>query len=118
MEGEEPSRRGGVKSRTSRSFSGLLGGYPSISQAPRSILGEAEDEEGEEYVEEEEYEENKVEASLAGSPEAFEAPKLALSNQPLVSQAEPNFLKMMEQITQLMGQLTQAVFPRDNPIGP
>ncbi|MBW0477871.1 hypothetical protein O181_017586 [Austropuccinia psidii MF-1] len=29
MEGEAPSRRGGVKSRISRSFSGFLGGYPS-----------------------------------------------------------------------------------------
>ncbi|MBW0484576.1 hypothetical protein O181_024291 [Austropuccinia psidii MF-1] len=41
MEVAAPSRR-------SRSFSGLLGGYPSISQGPRSRLGEAEDEEGEE----------------------------------------------------------------------
>ncbi|MBW0528219.1 hypothetical protein O181_067934 [Austropuccinia psidii MF-1] len=46
MEGEALSRRGGVKSRRSRSFSGLLGGYPRISQGPRSRLGEAEDEEG------------------------------------------------------------------------
>ncbi|MBW0588363.1 hypothetical protein O181_128078 [Austropuccinia psidii MF-1] len=46
MEGEAPSRRGGVKSRRSRSFSGLLGGYPSIPQGPRSRSGEAEDEEG------------------------------------------------------------------------
>ncbi|MBW0491599.1 hypothetical protein O181_031314 [Austropuccinia psidii MF-1] len=42
MEGAEPSRRGGVKSRISRSFSGLLSGYPSMSQGPRSTLGEAE----------------------------------------------------------------------------
>ncbi|MBW0589645.1 hypothetical protein O181_129360 [Austropuccinia psidii MF-1] len=46
MEGAAPSRRGGVKSRRSRSFSGLLGGYPGVSQGPRSRLGEAEDEEG------------------------------------------------------------------------
>ncbi|MBW0534888.1 hypothetical protein O181_074603 [Austropuccinia psidii MF-1] len=39
MEGEEPSRRGGVNSRRSRTFSGLLGGYPSISQGPRSRSG-------------------------------------------------------------------------------
>ncbi|MBW0495152.1 hypothetical protein O181_034867 [Austropuccinia psidii MF-1] len=51
MEKEEPSRRGGVKSRRSRSFSGLLGGYPSISQGPRSRSREAEDEEGEESEE-------------------------------------------------------------------
>ncbi|MBW0562587.1 hypothetical protein O181_102302 [Austropuccinia psidii MF-1] len=46
-EGEAPYRRGAVKSRRSRSFSGLLGGHPSISQGPRSRLGEAEDEDGE-----------------------------------------------------------------------
>ncbi|MBW0495847.1 hypothetical protein O181_035562 [Austropuccinia psidii MF-1] len=44
MEGEEPSRRGAVKSRRSISFSGLLGGYPSISQGRRSREGEAEEE--------------------------------------------------------------------------
>ncbi|MBW0554214.1 hypothetical protein O181_093929 [Austropuccinia psidii MF-1] len=91
MEGAAPSRRGG----------------------PRSRLGEAEDEEGEESVEEQKSEETEVEAALVGAPEAPEAPNLALSNQPSVSQAEPNFLNMMEQLTQFMGQLTQAVSPRD-----
>ncbi|MBW0516868.1 hypothetical protein O181_056583 [Austropuccinia psidii MF-1] len=52
IEGAEPFRRGGVKSRRLRSFSGLLGGYPSIPQGRRSRLGEAEDEEGEESVRE------------------------------------------------------------------
>ncbi|MBW0556645.1 hypothetical protein O181_096360 [Austropuccinia psidii MF-1] len=42
MEGEAPFRRGGVNSRRSRSFSGLLGGYQSISQGPRGGLGEVE----------------------------------------------------------------------------
>ena len=91
-----------------------MGGYQSIPQGPRSRSGEAEDEEGEESVEEEESEETEVAAALAGAPEASEAPNLALSNQPLVSQAEPNFLKMMEKMTQLMGKLTQAVLPREN----
>ncbi|MBW0552290.1 hypothetical protein O181_092005 [Austropuccinia psidii MF-1] len=35
------------------------------------------------------------------------------SNQPLVSQGETKFLEMMEQVTQFMGQITQAVAPRD-----
>ncbi|MBW0576430.1 hypothetical protein O181_116145 [Austropuccinia psidii MF-1] len=70
MEGAAPSRRGGMKSRRSRSFSGILGGYP------------------------------------AGAPKASEAANLAHSNQPLVSQAEPNFPKMIEQMTQFMGKLT------------
>ncbi|MBW0466066.1 hypothetical protein O181_005781 [Austropuccinia psidii MF-1] len=107
MEGAEPSRRGGVKSRRSGSFSGFLGGYPRIPQEPRSRSGEAEDEEWEGD------EETEVAAALAGTPEASEAPNLAHFNQPLVSQAEPNFLKMMEQMTQFMGQLTQAVSPRE-----
>ncbi|MBW0555334.1 hypothetical protein O181_095049 [Austropuccinia psidii MF-1] len=46
MEGAAPSRRGEMKSRRSRSFSGLLGGYPGISEGARAILGEVEDEEG------------------------------------------------------------------------
>ncbi|MBW0546367.1 hypothetical protein O181_086082 [Austropuccinia psidii MF-1] len=51
MEGAAPSRRGGVKSRSSRSFSGLLGGYPGMSAGARARLGQVEDEEGEESVE-------------------------------------------------------------------
>ncbi|MBW0498196.1 hypothetical protein O181_037911 [Austropuccinia psidii MF-1] len=90
MEGEAPSRRGG----------------------PKSISVEAEDEEGEESVEEEDSEETEVAAAQAGVPEAFKAENLAPSTQPLVSQAETNFLKMMEQMTQFMGQLTQEVSPR------
>ncbi|MBW0557440.1 hypothetical protein O181_097155 [Austropuccinia psidii MF-1] len=79
MEGETASRRGGVKSRRSRSFSGFLGGYPSISQGPRSRSGEADDEE-------EGSEENEAAAAL--------------------------------QMTQFMGQLTQAVAPRNTSRSP
>ncbi|MBW0464940.1 hypothetical protein O181_004655 [Austropuccinia psidii MF-1] len=114
MEGVAPSRRGGMKSRRSRSFSGILGGYPGISKGARSRLGKGEDEDGEESVEEEESAETEVATALAGAPEASEAANLAHSNQPLVSQAEPKFLKMMKQMTQSMGKLTQAVSPRDN----
>ncbi|MBW0576716.1 hypothetical protein O181_116431 [Austropuccinia psidii MF-1] len=39
MEGAAPSRRGGMKSRRSRSFSGLLDGYPGISEGARARLG-------------------------------------------------------------------------------
>ncbi|MBW0494978.1 hypothetical protein O181_034693 [Austropuccinia psidii MF-1] len=62
-----------------------------MSEGARARLGQAEDEEGEET------EETEVEDALA---------------------AEPNFLKMMEQITQFMGQLTQEVAPRDNSKAP
>ncbi|MBW0593487.1 hypothetical protein O181_133202 [Austropuccinia psidii MF-1] len=66
---------------------------PPEEERNRSILGEAEDEEGES-------EENEVAASLKGSPEASEAPNLAISNKSLLSKAETNFLKMMEKMTQ------------------
>ncbi|MBW0564164.1 hypothetical protein O181_103879 [Austropuccinia psidii MF-1] len=118
MEGEAPSRRGGMKSRRSRSFSGLLGGYPGISEGARARLGEVEDEEGEESVEEEDSGETEVEDALANASEVLQGSNLALSNQPLVSKNEPSLLKMMEQMTQFMGQLTQAVTPRDNSKAP
>ncbi|MBW0502009.1 hypothetical protein O181_041724 [Austropuccinia psidii MF-1] len=66
----------------------------------------------------EESEETEVAAALKGAPEASEDENIAHSNQPLVSQAEPNFLKMMEQMTQFMGKLTQAVSFRDNSKAP
>ncbi|MBW0468049.1 hypothetical protein O181_007764 [Austropuccinia psidii MF-1] len=109
MEGEGPSSRGGVKSRRSRSFSGLLGGYHSIFQGPRGRLGESEDKEGEESVDKEGSEETEVKAALAGAPEASEGSNIALYNQPLVYQVEPKFLKMMEKMTQFMGQLSPRI---------
>ncbi|MBW0475557.1 hypothetical protein O181_015272 [Austropuccinia psidii MF-1] len=118
MEGAAPLRTGVMKSRRSRSFSGLLGGYPGMSEGLRARLGQPEDEEGEESVKEEESDETGVATTLEGVPEASEAANLAHSNQPLVSQAEPNFLKMMEQMTQFMGQITQAVSPRENSKAP
>ncbi|MBW0491911.1 hypothetical protein O181_031626 [Austropuccinia psidii MF-1] len=69
-------------------------------------------------MEEKESEETEVAAALTGAPEASETPNLAPYNQPLVSQGEPNFLKMMEQMTQFMGQLTQEVAPRDTSKAP
>ncbi|MBW0553072.1 hypothetical protein O181_092787 [Austropuccinia psidii MF-1] len=114
IEGAAPSRREAMKSRRSRSFSGLLGGYPGMSEGARERLGEVEDEEGEESVEEADSEETEV----ADSPEVPQNSNLAHYNQPLVSQVVPNFLKMMEQMTQFMGQFTQAVSPRDNSKAP
>ncbi|MBW0565779.1 hypothetical protein O181_105494 [Austropuccinia psidii MF-1] len=73
IEGEAPSRRGG----------------------PICILGEADDEEGEESVKEEVPEDTEVE----GVPEAPETPTLALSKKTLVSQAELSILKMMEKMS-------------------
>ncbi|MBW0464186.1 hypothetical protein O181_003901 [Austropuccinia psidii MF-1] len=107
-----------MKLRKSRSFSGLLGGYPGISQGPRSRLGEEDDEEQEESVEEENSSETEVKAASAGSPESSENPNLALSNQHFVSQAEQTFLKMMKQMNQFTGQPTQEVSPKDNSRAP
>ncbi|MBW0483998.1 hypothetical protein O181_023713 [Austropuccinia psidii MF-1] len=108
MEGEAPSRRGGMKSRRSRSFSGLLDGYSGMSEGARARLGEVEDEEGEDSGE------TKVADALANAPEVPQGSNQALSSQSLVSQTEPSLLMMMEQMTQFMRQLTQAVTPRDN----
>ncbi|MBW0499608.1 hypothetical protein O181_039323 [Austropuccinia psidii MF-1] len=87
----------------SRSFSGLLGGYPGIYQGPRSIFEEAKDNEGEESMEKENSDEKKVADVLADAPEALKPPNLGTYNKTLFSQAETNFLKIMEKMTQLIG---------------
>ncbi|MBW0497892.1 hypothetical protein O181_037607 [Austropuccinia psidii MF-1] len=56
-EGAAPSRREGMKSRRSGSFSCLLGGCPAMSEGARARIGEVEDEVGEDSVEEEDSEE-------------------------------------------------------------
>ncbi|MBW0548870.1 hypothetical protein O181_088585 [Austropuccinia psidii MF-1] len=71
MEGEEPSRREGPKSRL-----------------------------GKEEAEEEEFDDIEVVAALEDAAKASEAPNITLPNQHLVSQAELSFLKMVEKITQ------------------
>ncbi|MBW0555078.1 hypothetical protein O181_094793 [Austropuccinia psidii MF-1] len=71
-------------------------GPPMVGEAPSRrgvFLKGLEADQGEES------EETEVASAMAGAPEASEAPNLAPSNQPLVFQAEQNFLKMMEQMT-------------------
>ncbi|MBW0579410.1 hypothetical protein O181_119125 [Austropuccinia psidii MF-1] len=114
MEREAPSRRGGMKSRRSRSFSGLLGGYPGMSEGSRARLGEVEDEKGEESVKEEDSGETEVADALANAPEVPQSSNLAPTNQPLFSQSDPNLLKIMEQMATIMEQLSQDEAPRDN----
>ncbi|MBW0480333.1 hypothetical protein O181_020048 [Austropuccinia psidii MF-1] len=113
MEGAAPSRKGGMKSSRSRSFSGLLGGYPGMSEGARARLGEFEDEEGEESVKEEDSGETEVEYALENAPDVPQGSNIAPTNQPLVSQSDPSLLKIMEQMTTIMGQLSQAAAPRD-----
>ncbi|MBW0507290.1 hypothetical protein O181_047005 [Austropuccinia psidii MF-1] len=118
MEVAAPSRGGGIKSRRSRSFSGLLGDYPGMSEGARARLGEVEDEEGEESVKEEDSGETEVEDALANAPELPQGSNLAPTNQPLFSQSYPSLLKIMEQMASIMGQLSQAAAPRDNDKAP
>ncbi|MBW0517663.1 hypothetical protein O181_057378 [Austropuccinia psidii MF-1] len=118
MEGAAPSRRGVMKSRKSRSFSGLLGGYSGMSEGARERVGEVEDEEGEESVGEEDSGETEVEDALANAPEVPQGSNLAPTNQPLVSQSNSSPLKIMEQMSTMMGQLSQAEAPRDNSKAP
>ncbi|MBW0581775.1 hypothetical protein O181_121490, partial [Austropuccinia psidii MF-1] len=118
MEGEAPSRRRGMKSRRSRYFSSLLGGYPGISEGARARLREVEDKEGEESVEEQDYGETEVADALENAPDLPQGSNLALTNQPLVSQSDTSLLKIMEQMATIMGQLSQAAAPRDNPKAP
>ncbi|MBW0561367.1 hypothetical protein O181_101082 [Austropuccinia psidii MF-1] len=103
MEGTAPSRRGGMKSRRSRAFSGLLGDYPGMSEGVRARIGEVEDEEGEESVEEEDSGEAEVADDLANAPEVTQGPNLAPTKQPLVAQSDPSLLKIMEQMATIMG---------------
>ncbi|MBW0503444.1 hypothetical protein O181_043159 [Austropuccinia psidii MF-1] len=85
MEGSATSRRGGMKSRISRSFFYLLGGYPGMSEGARARLGAVKDEEGEESVEEEDSGETEVADALANAPEVPQGSNLAPTNLPLVS---------------------------------
>ncbi|MBW0522360.1 hypothetical protein O181_062075 [Austropuccinia psidii MF-1] len=118
MEGAAPSRRGGMKSRRSISSSGLLGGYPGMPEGARARLGEVEDEEGEESMEEEDSGETEVGDDLEIFPEVPQGSNLAPTNQPLVSQSDPSLLKIMEKMATIMGQLSQAEAPRDNSKAP
>ncbi|MBW0499412.1 hypothetical protein O181_039127 [Austropuccinia psidii MF-1] len=118
MEGAAPSRRGGMKSRRSRSFSGLLCGYPGMSEGARARLGEVKDEEGEESVEEEDSGEIEVADDLENAPEVPQGSNIAPTNQSLASQSDPSFLKFMEQMATIVGQLSKAASPRHNPKAP
>ncbi|MBW0519543.1 hypothetical protein O181_059258 [Austropuccinia psidii MF-1] len=118
MEGAEPSGREGMKSRRSRSFSGLLGGYPGMSEGARARLGEVEDEEGEKSLEEEDSGETEVADAFANAPEVPQGSNLAPTNQPLVSQSDPSLLKIMEEMATIMGNISQAAGPRDNSKAP
>ncbi|MBW0484328.1 hypothetical protein O181_024043 [Austropuccinia psidii MF-1] len=89
-----------------------------MSEGERARLGEVEDEEGEESVEEEDSGETEVEDALENAPEGPQDSILAPTNQPLVSQSDPTLQKMMEQMATSMGKLSQEGAPRDNSKAP
>ncbi|MBW0484814.1 hypothetical protein O181_024529 [Austropuccinia psidii MF-1] len=111
MEGAAPSIRGGMKSRRSRSFSGLLGGYPDMSGGARARIGEVGDEEGEESVEDKDSGETEVKDALQNTPEVPQGSNLGPTTQPLVSQSDTRLLKIMKQMATIMGSLSQTAAP-------
>ncbi|MBW0463605.1 hypothetical protein O181_003320 [Austropuccinia psidii MF-1] len=86
-----------------------------MSEGARAGLWEGKDNGGEGSVEEEDHGDPDVADDLESAPEVPQNSNITLSSQPLVSPAKTNFLKKMEQITQLMGKLTQAVSPATIP---
>ncbi|MBW0527181.1 hypothetical protein O181_066896 [Austropuccinia psidii MF-1] len=89
-----------------------------MSGGARERLGEVEDEEGEESVEEEDSGETEVADALENAPEVPQGSNLAPTNQPIVSQSDPSLLKIMEQMETIMGQTSQAAAPRENSKAP
>ncbi|MBW0549516.1 hypothetical protein O181_089231 [Austropuccinia psidii MF-1] len=89
-----------------------------MSEGSRARLGEVEDEEGEEWVEEEDSGETEVADALANAPEVIQSSNPALTNQPFVSKSNPSLLKIMEQMATIMGQLFQAAGLKDNSKAP
>ncbi|MBW0575763.1 hypothetical protein O181_115478 [Austropuccinia psidii MF-1] len=107
-----------MKSRRSRSFSCLLGGYPSIPEGARARLVEVEDEEGKESVKEGDSGKTEVADVLANAPEVPQVSNLSPTNPPLGSQSDTSLPKIMEKMATIMGQLSQEAAPRDNSKAP
>ncbi|MBW0495091.1 hypothetical protein O181_034806 [Austropuccinia psidii MF-1] len=92
---------------------------PSVHQwSARAIIGEVEDEKGAESLEEEDSGETEVANALENAPEVPQSSNLDLSSKPNVSQTEPSLLKMMQKMTQFMGNPTLSVAPRANSKAP
>ncbi|MBW0564323.1 hypothetical protein O181_104038 [Austropuccinia psidii MF-1] len=87
-------------------------------EGARARLGEVEDEEGEDSVEEEDSGETKVADALGNAPGVPQGSNLAPTNQPIVSQSDTSLLKIMEKMATIMGKLSQAAAPRDNSKSP
>ncbi|MBW0463816.1 hypothetical protein O181_003531 [Austropuccinia psidii MF-1] len=89
-----------------------------MSEGAREKLGEVEDGEGEESVEEEDSGETEVANALANATEVPQGSNLTPTNQPLVLQGDPSLVKLMEQMATIIGKLPQAAAPMDNSKAP
>ncbi|MBW0489081.1 hypothetical protein O181_028796 [Austropuccinia psidii MF-1] len=105
MEGAAPSRKDRRGPRRLNSFSGVVGGFPGISRTTFKGPG-VDGEEEEENSVEEEYSEG-----TEGVPDPMRAsqgtggPTLAQYIQPISHQSEASLLAIMQQMTQIMGNL-------------
>ncbi|MBW0521387.1 hypothetical protein O181_061102 [Austropuccinia psidii MF-1] len=100
MEGAAPSRKAGRGPRRSSSFSSVVGGFS--GQSRNTFKGPGEDREEEE--------ENSVEGEESDGTEVFTAPvgeSQGTGGQTL-SQSEPSLLAIMQQMTQIMANLSAA----------
>ncbi|MBW0512061.1 hypothetical protein O181_051776 [Austropuccinia psidii MF-1] len=88
------------------------------SEGATARLGEVEDEDGEDSVEEGDSGETEVADDLKNAPEIPQGSNLSPTNHPLVSQSYPSLLKIMEQMATITGKLSKAEAPRDNSKAP
>ncbi|MBW0571344.1 hypothetical protein O181_111059 [Austropuccinia psidii MF-1] len=108
LEGAEPSRKEGIVSRRSNSFSGVVGHFPGMSRTTFRGPGEDGEEEEENSVEEEESDGTEAAPAPVGASEGTRGPTLAQSDQPVSHQTEPSLLAIMQQMTQIMANLQAA----------
>ncbi|MBW0531341.1 hypothetical protein O181_071056 [Austropuccinia psidii MF-1] len=99
MEGAEPSIQEGRGTRRTSSFSGVVGAFPGLSRTRLKVPGEDYEEEGENYVEEEESDGTESSPAPVGVPQGTGGPTLAQSDQPGSHQSEPSLLAIMQQMT-------------------
>ncbi|MBW0529328.1 hypothetical protein O181_069043 [Austropuccinia psidii MF-1] len=108
IEGAAPLRKEGRGPRRSNSFSGVVGGFPELSRTTFKGPGEDGEEEEENSVEEEESDSTEGVPAPVGASQGTGGPTLAQSDQPVSHQSEPSLSTIMQQITQMMANLSAA----------
>ncbi|MBW0462542.1 hypothetical protein O181_002257 [Austropuccinia psidii MF-1] len=111
MEGEESSVKKGRGKRSSNPFLGGVGAFPGISNTSFTGLSEDGEEEGENSVEDEEYDGTEVVPAFVGLSEGTGNPTIAQSNQPGSPQSETSLFAIMQQMAQIMANLQSASSP-------